>query len=111
MEWQRVAIIGVSASAAVFLGACLWLVVGLLAPVLGLFFGGWLLASLQEPLVTQVMSRTRASRAIAVAGTVMTILIAVILAGVLLAPTLSRELTTSMTTLPIQLGAAKPSRW
>ena len=29
VEWQRVAIIGVSASAAVFLGACLWLVVGL----------------------------------------------------------------------------------
>jgi predicted PurR-regulated permease PerM len=105
--WQRVAIIGVSASAAVFLGACLWLVVGFLAPVLGLFFGGWLLACLQEPLVTQVMCRTRASRSIAVAGTVVTILIAVILAGVLLAPTLSRELTTSITSLPIQLEAAK----
>jgi predicted PurR-regulated permease PerM len=107
VEWQRVAIIGVSASAAVFLGACLWLAVGFLAPVLGLFFGGWLLACLQEPLVTQVMCRTRASRSIAVAATVVTILVAVILAGVLLAPTLSRELTTSMTNLPIQLDAAK----
>jgi predicted PurR-regulated permease PerM len=107
VEWQRVAIIGVSASAAVFLGACLWLVVGFLAPVLGLFFGGWWLACLQEPLVTQVMCRTRASRSIAVAFTVATIFIAVILAGVLLAPTLSRELTASMTSLPIQLDAAK----
>jgi predicted PurR-regulated permease PerM len=107
MEWQRVAIIGVSACAAVFLGACLWLAVGFLAPVLGLFFGGWLLSCLQEPLVTQVVCRTRASRSIAVAGTVVTILTAVILAGVLLAPTLSRELTASMTNLPIQLDAAK----
>jgi predicted PurR-regulated permease PerM len=107
VEWRRVAIIGVSASAAVFLGACLWLIVGFLAPVLGLFFGGWMLACLQEPLVTQVMCRTRVSRSIAVAGTVVTILIALILAGVLLGPTLSRELTTGMTNLPIQLDEAK----
>ena len=107
VEWQRVANIGVSASAGVFLGACLWLVAGFLAPVLGLFFGGWLLACLQEPLVTHVMCRTRASRSIAVAGTVVTILVAVVLADVLLAPTLSREFTTSMTNLPIQLDAAK----
>ena len=55
--WQRLAVISICASAAVFLGWCLWLVVGFLAPVLGLFFGGWLLACLQEPLVAWVTRR------------------------------------------------------
>jgi predicted PurR-regulated permease PerM len=106
MQWQRVALIGISVVAAVFLGASLWLVIGFLAPVLELFFGGWLLACVQEPLVKQMMCRTRASRSTAVAGTALTIFAAVILAGVLLAPTLGRELGTSVTSLPDQLDAA-----
>jgi hypothetical protein len=38
-RWQRLAFIGVAASAAVFVGGALWQIVGLLAPVLSLFFG------------------------------------------------------------------------
>jgi predicted PurR-regulated permease PerM len=107
IKWQRVALIGVAVSAAVFLGACLWFVVGILAPVLGLFFGGWLLACLQEPLVTQVMCRTRASRPTAVGATVVALFVLLVVAAVLIAPTLGRELGSSMLTLPIQLDAAR----
>jgi uncharacterized membrane protein YuzA (DUF378 family) len=49
--WQRLASIGVCISAARFIGGSVWQLLGLLAPVLGLFFGGWLLACILEPLV------------------------------------------------------------
>src|SRR5215470_8152141 len=105
-RWQQVAVIGVSASAAVFLGWCVWIVVGFLAPVLGLFFGGWLLACLQEPLVARVRCRTRWSHSTAVAATLLTVVLGVLLVGVLIAPTLVAELSTSITNLPLQLDAA-----
>jgi predicted PurR-regulated permease PerM len=104
--WQRLAVISICASAAVFLGWCLWLVVGFLAPVLGLFFGGWLLACLQEPLVAWVTRRTRATRPTAVAITLLTVLFAVVVIGILATPALQREVTSSVTNLPTQLDAA-----
>jgi predicted PurR-regulated permease PerM len=106
MYLQRLALVGACACAAVILAGCLWLVVGFLAPVLGLFFGGWLLACLQEPLVARIMCRTRASRSTSVAVTIVAILIALVFVGYVLAPTIGREITTGAMTLPNQLNAA-----
>ena len=50
-NWQRLALLGVCASAGVFLAGYAWQVVGVLAPVLGLFFGGWLLSCVLEPRI------------------------------------------------------------
>ena len=105
-RWQRLALIGVCASAAVFVAGCLWLVVGFLAPVLGLFFGGWLIACLQEPLVAWLVCRTRASRSAAVAISILTSIIALGLASVLIAPSLGNQVASSVVNLPGQLDAA-----
>src|SRR5215471_16479106 len=104
--WQRLALISLCASAAAFLGWLMWLVVGYLAPVLGLFFGGWLLACLQEPLVAWVTRRTRATRSTAVACTLLCVLAAAVIVGVLAVPALQREVAFSVTNLPVQLDAA-----
>jgi predicted PurR-regulated permease PerM len=105
-QLQRLAVIGVCASAAVFLAACAWLLVGFLAPVLGLFLGGWLLACLQEPLVAWVMCRTRAGRTTAVAVTVLSVLVALAIVGFLVAPTLGHKVSTSVIQLPGQVDGA-----
>jgi predicted PurR-regulated permease PerM len=105
-SWQRLAIISFCASATVFLGWCVWVAVGFLAPVLGLFFGGWVLALLQEPLVEWVTRRTHATRSTAVAATVLTVLLAVVVVGVLAAPVLDREVASSFANLPSQLDLA-----
>jgi predicted PurR-regulated permease PerM len=105
-SWQRLALIGLCASAAVFVGWFLWLVVGFLAPVIGLFFGGWLLACLQEPLVAWVSCKTRATRSLAVAGTLLSVVFALVILGVLAAPALDHQVSTSAANLPTQLDAA-----
>src|SRR5262249_44484725 len=64
------------------------------------------LACLQEPLVELVARRTRAARPTAVAITLLSIVCALVLAGVIAAPTLQRELASSVTSLPAQLDAA-----
>src|SRR5262249_20264302 len=102
-QWQRLAVISICASAAVFLGWFLWVVLGFLAPVLGLFFGGWLVACLEEPLVAWITRRTRATRATAVAVTLLAVVFAVAVVWLLDAPTLQRDVTTSIATLPAQL--------
>jgi predicted PurR-regulated permease PerM len=105
-HWQRLAVISICVSAAVFLVWCLWLVVGFLAPVLGLFFGGWLLACLEEPLVGWVMRRTRATRSTAVAVTLLIVALTLAGVGVLVVPALQREVGSSITNLPTQIEAA-----
>jgi predicted PurR-regulated permease PerM len=105
-KWQRLAYIGVCASAAVFLGGWAWAVVGYLAQVLGLFFGGWLIACLQEPLVAAVMRRTRAAHSTAVLATYLIVLSTVAVVWLLLAPVVSQQVTTSASELPVQVDAA-----
>jgi predicted PurR-regulated permease PerM len=104
-DWHRLAVMGVSGSAGVFLGWCLWQVISFLAPVLGLFLGGWLFACLQEPLVGWVACRTRASRPMAVAVTILAVCVALIIVGLLVAPALERDANSSLTDLPAQLDA------
>jgi predicted PurR-regulated permease PerM len=104
-QWQRLAIIGVCGCAAIFLAACAWLILGFLAPVLGLFFGGWLLACLQEPLVGWVMCRTRANRPAAAIASVVIVVVAAVAVGALAAPAIQHDLSTSMARLPSQFAA------
>jgi predicted PurR-regulated permease PerM len=107
VQWQRLAVIGICASAAVFLGWVLWLVIGFLAPVLGLFFGGWLLACLEEPLVAWVTRRTHAGRPTAVAVTLLGVVFAVVVVGLVAAPILQREVSVGLTSLPSQFDAGE----
>jgi predicted PurR-regulated permease PerM len=105
-QWQRLAVISVCACAAVLLAWCSWLAIGFLAPVLGLFFGGWLLACLQEPLVGWIARRSRASRSTAVAVSILAVGLVLGLVAVFAAPALEREVSSSLTTLPAQLDVA-----
>jgi predicted PurR-regulated permease PerM len=105
-NWQRLAIFGVCGSAGVFLAGSAWQVVGVLAPVLGLFFGGWLLSCVLEPLVGQITLHTRASRSGAVVAAYLSVVSALGMVWIVAAPTLALQLTTSVTNLPSQVEAA-----
>jgi predicted PurR-regulated permease PerM len=105
-NWQRAALIGVCATAIVIVGACLWMVVGYLAQVLGLFFGGWLIACLQEPLVEAVRRRARMPRATAVIVTYAVVLVAVTGVWLVASPAVSRQVSTGMEDFPSQVDAA-----
>jgi predicted PurR-regulated permease PerM len=97
---QRLALVGICASAAVFVGGALWYVVGLLAPVLGLFFGGWLLSCLLEPLVSSVMRRAHVVRSVAVTTTYVCVIAVVVLVGLVAAPVVSRQIQATLANLP-----------
>ena len=57
---QRAALVSVSATALIIAGVAAWFIVGVFAPVIGLFFGGWLLACALEPCAKGVMRLTDA---------------------------------------------------
>src|SRR5207253_2117764 len=78
----------------------------LLAPLLELFFGGWLLACLLEPLVAQFMRHSHARRSTAVVATYLTMLVAVVLVWIGVAPVAAGQITTSVTNLPAQVDEA-----
>jgi predicted PurR-regulated permease PerM len=100
--WQRLALIGVTASAAIFVAGAVGQMLGLLAPVLNLFFGGWLLATLVEPLVGRIMRHAHVRRPTAVLATYVLILLASAPAWALLA----QQVEASVTSLPGQVDAA-----
>jgi predicted PurR-regulated permease PerM len=101
-RWQRLAVIGVAASAAVFVGGAVWQIVGVLAPVLSLFFGGWLLAIVLEPLVGRIMRHAHLRRPTAL---VVTYLI-IVLVSALVWPWLTHGLQAGLTRFPSQVDVA-----
>jgi predicted PurR-regulated permease PerM len=104
--WLRVTLVGVCASAALFVGTSVWHVLGHLAPVLGLFFGGWLLSCVLEPLVGWLMRRTRAQHSTAVQATYVLVFVALTLVWIGAAPGLASQISGSVTSLPAQADAA-----
>lgn len=104
--WQRLALVGVCASAALFVASSVWHILEQLAPVLGLFFGGWLLACVLEPLVAWLMRHTRAQHSTAVLATYLLVFTALTLVWIGAAPALATQIGGSVTSLPAQGDAA-----
>lgn len=100
--WQRPALIGVTVSAAIFVGGAVCQILGLLSPVLSLFFGGWLLATLLDPLVGRIMRHAHLRRPTAVLATYLIVLLASAPAW----PMVAHQVEVSVTRLPSQLDAA-----
>jgi predicted PurR-regulated permease PerM len=103
---QRAALLGVSATAAIVVGGTAWYVVGALAPVIGLFFGGWLLACVLQPCVDGVMRLTHVRRSIAVLTTYAALLVLIALGWWVAAPIIAHQLDTSLTRLPARIDSA-----
>jgi predicted PurR-regulated permease PerM len=104
--WQRLAFVGIAASAAVFLAGSAWQTLGVLGPVLGLFFGGWLLSCLLEPVVARVACRARVARPTAVLGTYIAVLAVVALVWIVTAPGVGSQVSRGITQLPSQVETA-----
>jgi predicted PurR-regulated permease PerM len=96
---QRATLLGVSATAAIVVGGAAWYVVSALAPVIGLFFGGWLLGCVLEPCVDGVARLTRVRRSVAVLSTYAALLVMIALAWWVAAPIVARQFDTSLTRL------------
>jgi predicted PurR-regulated permease PerM len=86
-------------------GPCgnLW---GLLASVLGLFFGGWVLSCILEPLVGWLMRMAHIARSTAVFTTFVLVLVAFVVVCVVLGPVLSVQIDESIAQLPATLDSA-----
>jgi predicted PurR-regulated permease PerM len=97
---------GVCASAALFVARSAWHILGQLAPVLGLFFGGWLLSCVLEPLVAWLMRHTHAQHSTAVLATYLLVFVALALVWIGAAPALASQISGSVTSLPAQGDAA-----
>jgi predicted PurR-regulated permease PerM len=104
--WQKLAFVGVAASAAVFLAGSTWQAIGALAPVIGLFFGGWLLSCLLEPAVTHVACRTRAARGTVVLGTYAVLVALLTLVAFAAAPNVESQVRRGIATFPAQVDTA-----
>lgn len=106
--WVRALVLLACVGLSLLIAAALWQVATLLAPVLVLFFAGWLLSCVLEPVV-HGLSRLAWLRPVAAIGLAYAGLAAVlVLAGVLLAPALASQLDTTLAHLgPAVSGAAQ----
>jgi predicted PurR-regulated permease PerM len=103
---QRAALAGICVSAALFIAWAGWQVIASLGPVLSLFFGGWLLGCLLEPVIRRVMSLAHVRRPGAVAATYLTLLGALAVAWITLGPAVSQQVSASVASLPATTEAA-----
>jgi predicted PurR-regulated permease PerM len=106
VAWQRAAVVAVCASAALFVTSALWQMLSMLAPVLGVFFGGWLISCVLEPLVTSLVDHAHLRRPTAIAATYLVVLLALVLVWAGAAPILAEQISTSGASLPALADAA-----
>jgi predicted PurR-regulated permease PerM len=97
--WLRALVVLVCAALALFVIGSLWQFGSLLAPVLGLFFGGWLMACVIEPLTGCLVSRARLRPPLAIGATYAAIGGTLVLAAVLLGPKLGSQIDTTVARL------------
>jgi predicted PurR-regulated permease PerM len=102
----RAALAGVSVTALIIAGAAVWYLFGAFAPVIGLFFGGWLLACALEPGVNGVMRFAHAPRSLAVLTAYVTLCVVIALGCWLAVTTVARGADQSVTRLPLRISAA-----
>jgi predicted PurR-regulated permease PerM len=105
-RWQRITVFAICASAALFVGSSLWQMLGLVAPVLGLFFGGWLLSTILEPIVGRLVRRTRAQRSAAVFAAYVIVLVTSALVWILVSPVVAGQINASVSRFPGQADTA-----
>ena len=105
-RWQWIAVLAICASAALFVGSSLWQMLGLVAPVLGLFFGGWLLSTLLEPLVYRLVRVTHAQRSTAVFMTYVIVLVTCALVWLVVSPVVEAQISASVSRFPGQADIA-----
>src|SRR5262249_41939399 len=67
--WLRALVVLACAALGLFVVDALWQLGGMLAPVLGLFFGGWLLACVVEPITDWLIRRAQLRRPLAIGAT------------------------------------------
>jgi predicted PurR-regulated permease PerM len=82
-----------------FIVGTLWQLGALLAPVVGLFFGGWLLSCMVEPITGGLTQRTRLPLPLAIGFTFAAVAALLVIGGLLLAPALGRQLDATLTRL------------
>jgi predicted PurR-regulated permease PerM len=95
--WLRALVILACAALALFVVATLWQLGALLAPVLGLFFGGWLVACMLEPLTTGLTQRARLQPPLAIAVTYAAVAAVLVFGVLLIAPALGSQLGATTT--------------
>ena len=105
-RWQRIAVLAICASAVVFVGSSLWQMLGFVAPVLGLFFGRWLLSTILEPIAGRLLRHRRAQRSAAVFATYVTVLVASALVWILVSPVVAAQIGASVSRFPVQADTA-----
>jgi len=104
--WQRLTVLSVLACATIFVGGFAWQVVGAVAPVLGLFFGGWLIACVLEPLVRWFTLRTRAPRSLAIVTAYVVIVVALAVAAIGATPWLAEQMDATVAGMPATVQSA-----
>jgi predicted PurR-regulated permease PerM len=98
--WQRLTVLAICLCATIFVGGFVWQIVGTLSPVLGLFFGGWLLAAILEPIVAAIIRRTRAPHSLAVATTYLAVVAVLAITAIGTAPALADHFASTVASLP-----------
>ena len=98
--WLGALIVGLCALVSLRLAGLIWQALEYLGDILLLFFFGWLLASILEPLAAAVVRWARIPRAAAVGLIYLGLLLVLGLGGALLTPTLVRQTTAVAEGLP-----------
>ncbi len=97
--WLRALVALACAALGLFVVDTLWRLGAVLAPVLGLFFGGWLLACVVEPITDWLVRRAQLRPPLAVGATYAVVAGVLVLGAILLAPTLASQLDASIARL------------
>jgi predicted PurR-regulated permease PerM len=109
--WLRALVVLACAGLALFVIGTLWQLGMLLAPVLGLFFGGWLLACMIEPVTSALTQRTRLRLPLATGATYAAVAVVLVFGVLLIAPALGRQLDATVARLgPTSLAIAERSQ-
>jgi predicted PurR-regulated permease PerM len=106
--WLRALVVLACAALGLFVVATLWQLGALLAPALGLFFGGWLLSCMFEPITSSLTQRARLQPPLAIAVTYAAVTAVLVFGVLLIAPALGSQLGATATRLgPMSLVVAE----
>ena len=106
--WLRALVVLACAALGLVVVATLWQLGALLVPALGLFFGGWLVSCMLEPISDGLTQRARLQPTLAAAVTYAAVAAVLVFVGLLVAPALGTQLSATATRLgPASLAIAE----
>jgi predicted PurR-regulated permease PerM len=109
--WLRALVALACAGLGLYVVGTLWQLGVLLAPVLVLFFGGWLLSCMVEPVTGALTQHTRLPPPLAIGFTYAAIAAVAVFSGLLLGPTLGMQLDATIARLgPASLALVERSQ-